>query len=273
MPFGWIDDHWWRHRKTMALAPSLRGDAAFLFWAAISWSNDQLADGLISVATVRILGFDVIVAEELARVGFWDPAGEGVWQVHDYGHFNKLRAQVLADKAAAALRQAEWRKKNPGRRQGSRSQRDQPRDQGRDTDPAEQSTDVDNQVSQRDQRSDQQRDPGRSSQVGSRRTRPVSRSPFSESPDSVASPPPPASQGHRSNGTNPRAARTNPRATGDAPRQNGDSPRQEREALKRGPTALGDIMAETLRRQTAGKAQPNGHASTGQGSLFDEPAG
>lgn len=52
--------------------------------------------------------------------------------------------------------------------------------------------------------------------------------------DSDDSPPPPA--GKRENGTNPRALGTNPRATG-------SSPRQEREARKRGPTRLHEILS------------------------------
>lgn len=47
--------------------------------------------------------------------------------------------------------------------------------------------------------------------------------------------PPPAEQGKRRNGTNPRATGTNPRALG-------TSPRQIRESEKRGPSALGEIL-------------------------------
>ncbi len=46
---------------------------------------------------------------------------------------------------------------------------------------------------------------------------------------------PPPQVGRRNDGTNPRAVGTNPRA-------NGTSPRQEREALKRGPTRLHEIL-------------------------------
>ena len=45
----------------------------------------------------------------------------------------------------------------------------------------------------------------------------------------------PLTRGRRKNGTNPRATGTNPRA-------NGTSPRQEREALKRGPTQIHEIL-------------------------------
>jgi len=46
----------------------------------------------------------------------------------------------------------------------------------------------------------------------------------------------PLKEGKRANGTNPRAAGTNPRAAG-------TSPRQEREAQKRGPSALHEILS------------------------------
>jgi hypothetical protein len=47
---------------------------------------------------------------------------------------------------------------------------------------------------------------------------------------------PPPQVGRRKEGTNPRAVGTNPRA-------NGTSPRQEREAQKRGPTPLHEILS------------------------------
>ena len=57
-------------------------------------------------------------------------------------------------------------------------------------------------------------------------------------------PPPPTEWGRREDGTNPRSVGSNPRANGDHPRANGTSPRQEREAEKRGPTKLGEILAK-----------------------------
>jgi len=62
-------------------------------------------------------------------------------------------------------------------------------------------------------------------------------------------PPPPAKRGRRKDGTNPRATGEAPRDVGANPRANGTSPRQEREAEKRGPTSLGDILRETARQQ------------------------
>jgi hypothetical protein len=58
----------------------------------------------------------------------------------------------------------------------------------------------------------------------------------------VDSPPPPTSGGRRRDGTNARANGAHPRANGSAPRQTGTSPRDQREAEKRGPTALREIL-------------------------------
>lgn len=225
MAWGRIDDTWYRHRKTLALDPVLRGDTAFLFWASISWSNDQLADGVVTMATVRMLGCDRPIADELVRVGFFEHPSNDVYLVHDYAVYNKLRAQVLAERAADAARQASHRE----------SQRDRTRDGWRDTER------------------DKARDTGPLSIA-----RPVSRIPVPENPNPEDSPPPPARRGRRSNGTNLRAVGDNPRATGDAPRQNGTSPRQERDAEKRGPTRLADILAETQRRAGAVAVAVNG---------------
>jgi hypothetical protein len=73
--------------------------------------------------------------------------------------------------------------------------------------------------------------------------------PTDSMPENEEIPPPPAERGRRKEETNPRAEGTSPRQTGDNPRANGTSPRQEREAEKRGPTRLGDILAEAQRRQ------------------------
>lgn len=271
MAWGRIDDTYYRHRKTLALAPALRGDAIALFWTAISWSNDQLADGLITIATVRMLGWDAAIADELVRVGSWEVAGVSEWQIHDYGVYNKLRAQVLAERKAEADRQAEWRRTHPDRSRGPRvSRRDQQRDSRRDHAEEAAGLTVDNPVSQRDQRRDDPRDTQPVSPSVSL-ARPESRIPNPVDPES--SPPPPASQGKRSNGSNPRAVGANPRATGESPRQQGTSTRQQREALKTGPTNLGAIIGELGRRAEAPPRRPNGHAPTGQGSLgFEEPS-
>lgn len=63
-----------------------------------------------------------------------------------------------------------------------------------------------------------------------------------EAEDEITPPPSPAKG--RSNGTNPRATGTNPRALG-------TSPRQEREAQKRGPSSLHQILAAAAKGEKA----------------------
>lgn len=62
-------------------------------------------------------------------------------------------------------------------------------------------------------------------------------------------PPPPTNGGRRADRTNPRAVGASPRQNGTSPRETGDSPRKVREAQKRGPSKLSDILA---RAATAG---------------------
>lgn len=87
--------------------------------------------------------------------------------------------------------------------------------------------------------------------------------PTDSMPENEEIPPPPAERGRRKDETNPRANGTAPRQTGDNPRANGTSPRQEREAEKRGPTRLGDVLREANRRQ----------GDDGPSWLADEPVG
>lgn len=248
MAWGRIDDTWWRHRKTLALRGEHRGEAALLFWSAISWSNDQLADGFVTSGVVRMLGSDQAVVDELVRVGFWDAAGDGAWRIHDYLEYNRSREQILADRAGATARQA--------KRRGSRPHTSQ-RDATRDV--------------QRDVQRDGERDVQRESEPVSL-ARPESRLPYpspvpgSELPSPVDSPPPPAQRGRRSDGTNARAFGGNPRAVGENPRSLGTSPRQERDDRKRGPSRLGDLLAEAARRGQvnlalfAGEPEPEAEA-------------
>jgi hypothetical protein len=75
----------------------------------------------------------------------------------------------------------------------------------------------------------------------------------------VDSPPPPAKRGRRKDGTNPRATGDDPRANGTNLRASGESPKQQREAEKRGPTSLREIIrraaeepmtADVIRKET-----------------------
>jgi hypothetical protein len=99
MPYGWIDDGHYRHRKLAELDERLRKGCVALFWLAISWCNDQLTDGRVPTGAVRLLGGDSAEADELVRVRLWERDGKG-YRVHDFLDFNKSRDQVAADRAS-----------------------------------------------------------------------------------------------------------------------------------------------------------------------------
>lgn len=109
MPWGRCDDGYWRNLKTLNLAPARRSDAISLFWLVISWSNDVLADGYVTLATVRMLGYSKPIADELVRVGSWEGNGREGYRVHDYFKFNRSKTQILADRAKWAADKAEQR--------------------------------------------------------------------------------------------------------------------------------------------------------------------
>src|SRR5438445_619506 len=83
-------DGFYRTRKVLELAEGignypLRLAAIGLHLLTVSWSNAQLADGVVTLATVRMLGGSQEIADELVRVGMWEATSPGVWTVHDYG--------------------------------------------------------------------------------------------------------------------------------------------------------------------------------------------
>lgn len=98
MPWGRIDDAHYRHRKVAELEEDRRKGCLALYWLAISWCNDQLTDGRVTMTTVRMLGGDPSEAEELVRVGLWDRDGNA-FRVHDFLDFNKSREQVEQERA------------------------------------------------------------------------------------------------------------------------------------------------------------------------------
>ena len=111
MPWGRIDDAHWRHRKLAALDDEIRKPCIGLFWLAVSWCNDNLSDGVVSMTALRQLDGSRDEAEELVRVGLWERADKG-YRIHDFLDFNKSKAQVeqdrlqrtMAGKAGAAAR-------------------------------------------------------------------------------------------------------------------------------------------------------------------------
>lgn len=61
--------------------------------------------------------------------------------------------------------------------------------------------------------------------------------------EETSTPPPPTNGGRRTDRTNPRAVGASPRQNGTSPRETGESPRKVREAQKRGPSKLSEILS------------------------------
>lgn len=97
MPWGRVDDTFYRHPKVHELDESMRKGCLALFWLADSWCNDQLTDGRVPAGVVRMLGGDVAEADELVRVGLWEKEGSA-YRIHDFLHFNKSKEQVVAER-------------------------------------------------------------------------------------------------------------------------------------------------------------------------------
>lgn len=108
MPWGRCDDGFYRHGKVQNLRESMALECVGLYWLAISWCNDQLTDGKVPAAAVRLLGGKKVHALELVRVGLWE-AGDDTFLVHDFLEFNKSKAQVYQERADAAERKAKSR--------------------------------------------------------------------------------------------------------------------------------------------------------------------
>jgi hypothetical protein len=229
MPWGKLDDSLYDHPKLDALGRQ-RLPCVGLWAVAISWSNRRLTDGHIPTDRIRLLGGTHGQAEALVAAGLFDVAEDG-YLIHDFTDFNDSREAVMARRAAAAHRQRQARES----REQSRSE---------------------SQVLS-------QRDKG----VSHASTRDTRAPAFPARPDRIQTneeiPPPPAERGRRKDETNPRATGSAPRQVGDNPRANGSSPRQEREAEKRAPTKLGDVLREAQRRQ----------GSDDEPSWLREPAG
>jgi len=110
MPWGKIDDRAWQHVRFDGV--SLR--AYGFFWAAISYSNAKLLDGLLTPAHLnQLMGYRQARAEdvsELVEAGLWlkVPAG---YQIHDYLQYNDSKVEILERRRENAEAQERWRER------------------------------------------------------------------------------------------------------------------------------------------------------------------
>jgi hypothetical protein len=131
MPWVRFDDQFPIHRKVDGLS-----DAAYrLHTSAIFWSARNLTDGFVSEedldgVTARVRTPSRFAAECVKR-GVWHHAGQACpsekcpapvdndgWVIHDYWEYQPSKAQVVADREAAAKRQAKWRAAHNGSSNG-----------------------------------------------------------------------------------------------------------------------------------------------------------
>lgn len=105
MPWFKVDDTLAFHHKTVAA-----GNAAMGLWVrAGSWSMQTLSDGFVPDENIRLLG-TTRQAQKLVDVGLWDRLPNG-YAFHEWDDRQPTKAQVKADRAAAAERQRRHRGK------------------------------------------------------------------------------------------------------------------------------------------------------------------
>lgn len=120
-----VDDGLHSHRKRVRAGHEAMG----LWVIAGSWAAFELTDGWVPDDVVEylvpIVGADL--AKRLERAGLWYRVtrdGEEGWQFHDWDVHQPSKEKVLADRAAAADRQARARE----RARQKRAQQDKPQD-------------------------------------------------------------------------------------------------------------------------------------------------
>jgi hypothetical protein len=98
-----IDDQFADHPKFVA-----RSDHAIATWVrALAYSSRYLTDGVIPKAAQRLIGSDSAI-DELVAAGVLIDRGDD-WEIHDYTDHQRTRAEVEADRAAAAERSRAYR--------------------------------------------------------------------------------------------------------------------------------------------------------------------
>lgn len=109
MPWFKVDDGFWRHPKVMDLP-----DPAVALWAkAGSWSADQLTDGEVPKAALRLFNGKPKAADALVDAGLWTPSARG-WEFHDWAEYQPTREQVEAKREQTAERVRRWRANRRG---------------------------------------------------------------------------------------------------------------------------------------------------------------
>lgn len=101
MTWAKTSDDWWRHRKTLEMGLATRG----LWSAAQSWSMDQLTDGFIPHAAVKLLGGNPKLARDLVGRGLWLAEPDG-YRFHGWHDANPSVAEILESREKGRRRAA-----------------------------------------------------------------------------------------------------------------------------------------------------------------------
>ena len=113
MPWARLDDAFYTHRKVLDVSPSAR----WLYVAALCYCNQNLTDGVLSVAAAESVGMirqPRSAIAELVKAGLWQRHPDG-YEVHDYLKYQLSRQQILAARKAALERQSRRRRNGEGR--------------------------------------------------------------------------------------------------------------------------------------------------------------
>lgn len=100
MPWFRVDDTFAFHPKVLNAGNSSAG----LWVRAGSWASQQMTDGYVPSEVARTFGTSG-ETKRLLDAGLWVSAGGG-FQFHEWSPTNPTRAEVLADRASNARRQA-----------------------------------------------------------------------------------------------------------------------------------------------------------------------
>ena len=92
---------------------ALNKDAKLLYLAGLTHCAEQLSDGIIDGASVKLVRAMVKVGPkaiaELVEAGRWEENGAGGYRVHDWRDYNPPAAKVRSERKAARERMQEKR--------------------------------------------------------------------------------------------------------------------------------------------------------------------
>lgn len=95
-----VDDGFWSHPKTIALAPG----AVALWVRAGSYCGKHLTDGYVPANMLPMLQGSLDDVDQLVEAGLWRPV-EGGWRFHDWERYQDTREAVERRRDAWKARQ------------------------------------------------------------------------------------------------------------------------------------------------------------------------